>query len=99
MESLQDKAIIYVPYVEGRDVLAEILADAEEEFGVGACFTSSANGSRIGVLTVYSPRVKRIPFQKFVQSAVGRIGALGYESVTVEINGIGGVYQQGKDYE
>lgn len=99
MESLQDKATIWVPVrADEGAVLDSLISRADEVFG--SCTTVEANKGTVVLLTVFADRRDRVlKFVEFVQSSARYIGTeLDQDSVLVETNGIGGVYQKGKDY-
>lgn len=97
MESLQDKAVIFVPNKDHGDLIGRLVTIANVAFG--SCTTQDANEDMTVLLIVYANRLRRSDFMKFVINCVAVIGATGENSVLVEVNGVGGVYKKGEDYE
>ena len=97
MDALQDKVTLWVPDSD-KPVLEALIAIADIAFG--SCTTVEANDGKMTLLTVFAPRIRRAEFMKFVLNSVTAIGtALSQDSVLAEVNGIGGIYRKGVDYE
>jgi len=111
MKTLQDKATFYVPTetAEGQNMANEIADQASTLWGgasltPGIGFYDSAKQEgvvreSVTLVTVFADRQVRAEWASWVKSAAIRIGIqLKQESVLVDVNGVGGLYESGTDY-